>query len=93
MVDSGPVFDTLFQALSYMTTVIDENEKANRSVKLGKVLPFEGMVAAKATAWKKKPPSREGWYWSAMRTERPCYMSSIRSGMAIGRHGTGMVGG
>lgn len=45
MVDSGPVFDTLFHALTYMNVVIDENEKANRSVKVGKVVPFEGMVS------------------------------------------------
>jgi hypothetical protein len=45
MVDSGPVFDTLFRALTHMNVVIDENEKANRSVRLGKVVPFEGMVS------------------------------------------------
>ena len=45
MVDDGPVFDTLFHALSYMTVVMDENVKAHRSVKLGKVIPFEEMVS------------------------------------------------
>ena len=45
MVDDGPVFDTFFHALSYMNVVIDENVKARRSVKLGKVMPFEGMVS------------------------------------------------
>lgn len=45
MVDTGPVFDTLFHALTYMNVVIEENEKANRSVKLGKVVPFKGMVS------------------------------------------------
>ena len=45
MIEDGPVFDTLFHALSYMNVVIDENVKARRSVKLGKVVPFEGMVS------------------------------------------------
>ena len=42
---SAPVFDTFFHALTYMNVVIDENVKANRSVKLGKVVPFKGMVS------------------------------------------------
>ena len=46
MVEDGrPVFDTFFHALSYMNVVIDENVKANRSVSLGKVVSFKGMVA------------------------------------------------
>lgn len=45
MVDSGPVFDTLYQALTYMNVVIEETEKANRSVTLGKVVLFKGMVS------------------------------------------------
>ena len=45
MVDTGPVFDTLVHALTYMNVVIDENVKANRSVKVGKVVPFEGMLS------------------------------------------------
>ena len=45
MVDSGPVFDKFFDALYYMNVVIDENEKANRSVRLGKVVLFKGMVS------------------------------------------------
>ena len=40
MVEGGPVF-----AHSYMNVVIDENVKARRSVKLGKVVLFEGMVS------------------------------------------------
>ena len=42
MVDTGPVFDTLYRALTYMNVVIEENEKAYRIVRLGKVLLFEG---------------------------------------------------
>ena len=45
MVESGPVFDRFFEALYYMNIVIEENEKARRSVKLGKVVLFEGMVS------------------------------------------------
>ena len=45
MVGGGPVFDRLFDALSYMNVVIDENVKARRSVKLGKIVPFEEMVS------------------------------------------------
>ena len=45
MVDDGPVFDTFFHALSYMNVVIDENVQARRSVKLGKVVLFKGMVS------------------------------------------------
>ena len=36
MADSGPVFDTLYQALTYMTVVIEENERAYRSVNLAR---------------------------------------------------------
>jgi hypothetical protein len=39
------VFDTFFHALYYMNVVIEENMKAYRSVKLGKVIPFKGMVS------------------------------------------------
>lgn len=42
--DSGPVFDTFFDALGYMNDVIAANVEADRTVKLGKVLPFRGMV-------------------------------------------------
>ena len=45
MVDDGPVFDKLSDAPYYMNVVIDENVKARRSVKLGKVLPFKGMAS------------------------------------------------
>ena len=45
MVDSGPVFDTFFQALTYMNVVMEENITACRSVRLGKVVPFEGIVS------------------------------------------------
>jgi hypothetical protein len=45
MIEDGPVFDTLFHALSFMTVVIDENVRARRSVKLGKVVLFKGMVS------------------------------------------------
>jgi len=49
MVEDGPVFDTFFHSLSYMNVVIDENVKAHRNVKLGKVVPFEGMVSCRST--------------------------------------------
>ena len=45
MVEDGPVFDTFFHALTYMNVVIEENVKACRSVRLGKVVPFKGMVS------------------------------------------------
>ena len=45
MVEDGPVFDKLFEALYYMNGVIDENVKTRRSVKLGKVVLFKGMVS------------------------------------------------
>ena len=41
----GPVFDKFFDALYYMNVVIEENVKAHRSVKLGKVVLFKGMVS------------------------------------------------
>jgi hypothetical protein len=44
-VDSGPVFDTFFDALGYMNDVIDANVNAYRKVKLGMVMPFRGMVS------------------------------------------------
>ena len=45
MVEGGPVFDRLFDALSSMNVVIDENVKDRRRVKLGIIVPFEGMVS------------------------------------------------
>ena len=45
MVEDGPVFDTLFHALSCMSVVIEENVTARRCVKLGKVVQFKGMVS------------------------------------------------
>jgi hypothetical protein len=44
-VSDGPVFDRFFDALGYMNAVIDSNLKAKRSVRLGKVVEFEGMVS------------------------------------------------
>lgn len=44
-IDSKPVVDTFFDALGYMNEGIEENVKANRSVKLGKVVTFRGMVS------------------------------------------------
>ena len=45
MVEDGPSIRYVFHALSYMNVVIEENVKASRSVSLGKVVPFKGMVA------------------------------------------------
>jgi hypothetical protein len=44
-VDSGPVFDRFFDALGHMNAVIENNVQAKRSVRLGKVVPFRGMVS------------------------------------------------
>ena len=41
----GPIWDTFFAALSHMNGVIARNVQANRSVKLGKVVPFRGLVS------------------------------------------------
>ena len=53
-VSDGAVFDKLLDALACMAVVIDLNVQANRDVKLGKVVWFEGMVSCAVT------PDEEG---------------------------------
>jgi hypothetical protein len=39
------VCDTFFEALAYMNAVIEDNVKAHRSVRTGKVLEYRGIVS------------------------------------------------
>lgn len=41
----GAVFDGFFDALHCMSEMMQENLSANRRVKLGKVVPFRGLVS------------------------------------------------
>lgn len=45
MVCNGPVFERVFDALYVMNAWIDQEIACHRSVKLGKVVQFRGMVS------------------------------------------------
>ena len=47
---NGAIFDSFFAAVHYMAVVIDNNVKANRSVRLGKVMEFKGMARVPTVA-------------------------------------------
>jgi hypothetical protein len=44
-ISDNVVCDTFFEALAYMTAVIEANVNTDRSVRVGKVLEFRGMVS------------------------------------------------
>jgi hypothetical protein len=44
-IDSGLAFDAVVDTLGHMKPVIEMNVKAHRRVRLGKVVPFRGMVS------------------------------------------------